>query len=526
MVSKRKFNRIKRENPESRIWQRSWKQELYRNRLYKMIKKGLKKSDADAILTKEKYDNEKKTWEYISSEYGTTKKWAIQMIKKWYLELVVDNFDKFSGLDKEFAMFVLQSFNWHWYTVFGKNYKEWESWANAIRELCALIAKNADKISWLDKEFFDLYLNFNIKLYDEVTCWYHMRYATRTRWNSIGPLLDGIEFIEWVDEKLLLDYCLDLINSYQNEFEGRGFIEWDPEGDLANCCSNRVRDACVNLVTKATIKIPASVWKRVRVFECFDKSTLDFSTFYDRLEWFNFSEYFKAKLGDHEPSSYYINKMKRIPIDDFEKLLIEGSWNKGIWLYLNIPPYWTDDWEKRYALVVKYLDVWEILSCLRNNNKRDDYKPLLDWFTRYTFDNYNWKLQSCGVNWFKHAICQEFWRSRCEGCNSRPCKEPVRIFEMLQQEYEKDKKCKQIKEKEEQENLERQKIEQNIKKNYSYWIELFLWGWKYADYVKNLLLKTKVNWPVSKNEFYNLYHKLTPEEQKKLLKLFRRVELY
>ena len=69
MVTRREFNKIKKENPESRIGQRTWEQQKYRNRLYKNLNKGLNKSDADAIVAKENFDKERNTWEYVSSEY-------------------------------------------------------------------------------------------------------------------------------------------------------------------------------------------------------------------------------------------------------------------------------------------------------------------------------------------------------------------------------------------------------------------------------------------------------------------------
>ena len=90
---------------------------------------------------------------------------------------------------------------------------------------------------------------------------------------------------------------------------------------------------------------------------------------------------------------------------------------------------------------------------------------------------------------------------------------------------EKIKKQEDIKRREEEEKLKKQEIKESIKKDYSHWIALFLWGWEYSDYVKELLLKTKVNWLVSKSDFTKLYWELTPEEQKRLLKLFKTVEL-
>lgn len=523
MVSKWKFSKIKRENPESRIWQRTWEQEKYRNNLYKTLKKGLKSSDADAIVTKNNFDNEKKTWKYISAEYGTTKKWAIQMIKDWYLELVADNFDEFYGLDKEFAMFVLTSYKGSGYTVYGRNRQKWIDWSNAIRKLCESIVKNADKISWLDKEFFDLYLDFNIKLYDDVPTEYAWRYATKTKWNPTDPLLDNIKFIEWVDEKLLLSYCLNSIKSYQSEFGGHKFNEGEPEYDRELDSHYHVRAICASLVKKATIKIPRMVWDRVRVFDCFNESDLDFTTFYDRLEWFNFSDYFKT----HNANALMTRVLS---IDDFEKLLIKESWTKGIWRYLKIPSYWTPGWEKRYRLVIKHLNCKETLLCFWTNDIfEENLHSLLCWLSDYLSKNLEILKSWGGFDTLIDEIHYKFWSKYCSyNWNYKQYGElhTLRVaWEWCMKSDEKIKKQEDIKRREEEEKLKKQEIKESIKKDYSHWIALFLWGWEYSDYVKELLLKTKVNWLVSKSDFTKLYWELTPEEQKRLLKLFKTVEL-
>lgn len=54
MVTKREFKRIKKENPESRIWQRKWKDEKRRNDLYKAIMEAEKRWEVHPYLEKYK----------------------------------------------------------------------------------------------------------------------------------------------------------------------------------------------------------------------------------------------------------------------------------------------------------------------------------------------------------------------------------------------------------------------------------------------------------------------------------------
>ena len=60
MVTRREFNRIKKENPESRIWQRKWEEQKVRNEIFNAMKSGNETKEKELKI---KYISQKIKWE-------------------------------------------------------------------------------------------------------------------------------------------------------------------------------------------------------------------------------------------------------------------------------------------------------------------------------------------------------------------------------------------------------------------------------------------------------------------------------
>ena len=90
MVTKREFNRIKRENPESRIWQRTWEEQKIRDKLYQAIVESKKKWETHPYV--EVFEKQ------LELNEETTKKW--ERIKKLQWKLA-DAEEQLKGKDEE-----------------------------------------------------------------------------------------------------------------------------------------------------------------------------------------------------------------------------------------------------------------------------------------------------------------------------------------------------------------------------------------------------------------------------------------
>lgn len=77
-MNKRKFNKIKEENPESRIWQRNWSYEKARNSLAKALKKWRNNS--------EKYKESEK---YARMDYLLEKTFSNEPLNKTDYEFII-----------------------------------------------------------------------------------------------------------------------------------------------------------------------------------------------------------------------------------------------------------------------------------------------------------------------------------------------------------------------------------------------------------------------------------------------------
>lgn len=84
MVTKREFNRIKKENPESRIWQREWEDEKRRNDLYKTIMKAEKKWEVHPYV--ESYKKQLELNDMNLKLKEDTLEYERQMKKKYFVD--------------------------------------------------------------------------------------------------------------------------------------------------------------------------------------------------------------------------------------------------------------------------------------------------------------------------------------------------------------------------------------------------------------------------------------------------------
>ena len=88
MVTKREFNRIKKENPESRIWKRTWEEQKVRNELAKTLIKAWKKWVNHPYVEKlndfRKIKKERNNINELWHDALRDEKQAIDMAEKWW----------------------------------------------------------------------------------------------------------------------------------------------------------------------------------------------------------------------------------------------------------------------------------------------------------------------------------------------------------------------------------------------------------------------------------------------------------
>ena len=583
MVTRREFNKIKKENPESRIGQRTWEQQKYRNRLYKNLNKGLNKSDADAIVAKENFDKERNTWEYVSSEYWTTqesaksmiKNWyfdfvkehidafpefdnefAIWLVKGWYWELVADNFDKFVGLNKNFAMSVLK--NLHGNTIhLGHPPKFYPySWDSSYdlcvwNKLCELIVENANKILNLDKEFVDWYMNFYNRYesydidYGPNPCAYPNRY------NSLMVLAKNIKSIEWVDEAYLLDY---LVRHLHDESCGH-------QGEFDKLSKRLLDNTDIKFSEDVFHFLSGNGWlcSYLERFE-FEKLPKDYLL-----------EHFSSILEDPHSLDkdtekellglikYIQNHLELwITVDDlFWRLYEQGmefNWKyhvRAAWKLVKILPHISVSKEvilKVFNLIVTHIPIGY-------NDHLDDYGLFdsLSKFESYIINHPELDISSIDLyyvsRWWDPAKKDVFYEPYKPNnfdtiawykASYNGLRDPNQhwyfntIFknliwvEKVRVAVEEQKKLAQENDRiEKQEKEWRENIHAIVDNSYEDWINVFLSerNDEHKNYIKNLLLEIDIQWQVLKESFSKLYNQLSSEDQKILLKKFKRIKL-
>ena len=585
MVNRRKFNEIKEKCPESRIGQRTWEQEKYRNRLYNTFKRDKKKWDAADVVAEKILKEKQNTREYVSAKYWMTQESAKNMIDDWYFDfvkehvdaftefdnefaiwlvkrgywkLIANNFDKFVGLNKEFAMCVIREYYGN-----SNNFKRsprghWDStWNECIWViLCELIMKNADKVSGLDKEFADSYLNF-FERYQRVQSWYAGYYThDGEKYNSLIVLAENMKFVEWIDEGYLLDYLVE----HLHENVGRkrdlcGLARW-----LLENTDIKFPEDVFNFIKNSSSALWYVDWL-CSYLERFEFETLPKDFILDCFDIFLRGD-MKDSTNDSTNKRFsdlvkYIQTHPElwITIDDLFKDLYDQGMHYD-WKYhmkaaerlVEFLPYISvskEDILKVYKLIVTHIPKSyqsrhreSLLDCLSKFESYIIAHPELDissrdlyyvsmWWDPNEISSFSYKPSDRDtIAWFKEPYRDsDSWNE--PWYFNRIFKNLISTEEAKAEAEEKNRLSQEAERKEKQENEWRENIRMIVDESYENWIKKFLveGNYEHRDYIKNLLLKSGIKGIVTKYSFSKLYDQLNPEEQKILLKKFKKVKL-
>ncbi len=140
-----------------RIKKRTPEQQKYRDELARILKADRKLGEVGKFLAKKTLEDEQKTSEYIMAEYGFTKKGLDMLIKANELGFIVENLDKFQGLNhNEIAKALIKAEPWRAVVANldnfqGLNHKEIAK-ALIKAEPWRAVAANLAKFEGLDQE--------------------------------------------------------------------------------------------------------------------------------------------------------------------------------------------------------------------------------------------------------------------------------------------------------------------------------------------------------------------------------------
>jgi len=235
MVTKREFNRIKRENPESPIGQRDWEEEKTRNDLYKAIMKYKKKWITHPYI--EQYKRQLKEKEKLEKE--KTKLWDKNTkLQEIILQLEPSHFEKIDLLSwiDDNKLLELQEAD---LVLIYRDNNTYKDMSFALKDLmehkywwivyCIVIPQDTEELSGNDKELLkNIWKTCNVMTDYTISEW------TWIIWDKIPEneyKAEDIQKFLWITEKLeksFIEKWIDTVYIYVS-FIHKDWETWEPK---------------------------------------------------------------------------------------------------------------------------------------------------------------------------------------------------------------------------------------------------------------------------------------------------------